>query len=131
MDFEVPSGPFEEGVVGCSWTRHRQRLYEIEQSLNIVQQAIAKMPDGGFAHPKVTRAWKAPAGEAYVATESPRGELGFYIISDGGKTPYRIKTRGPSFSNISLLGECSRGLLIGDLIALIGSTDITLGEVDR
>ncbi len=131
FDFEVPVGPFEEGVVGCSWTRHRQRLYEIEQSLDIVQQAIAKIPDGAFAHPKVTRAWKAPAGEAYVATESPRGELGFYIISDGSKMPYRVKTRGPSFSNISLLGECSRGLLIGDLIALIGSTDITLGEVDR
>ena len=79
----------------------------------------------------MTRAWKAPAGEAYVASETPRGEIAFYFISDGGKKPYRMKARGPSFNNISLLGECARGLLIGDLIALIGSVDITLGEVDR
>ena len=131
FDFEVPAGPFEHGVAGDAWNRHRQRLYEIEQSTRIIRQAIDNLPDGDTQHPKVTRAWKAPAGEAYVASEAPRGELAFYFISDGGKNPYRMKARGPSFNNISLLGECARGLLIGDLIALIGSIDITLGEVDR
>ena len=131
FDFEVPIGPYEEGVLGDSWTRYRQRIKEIHESLKIIRQAIEKLPDGEIAHKKVTRAWKCPAGEAYVASEAPRGEMSTYFISDGGKNPYRVRVRGPSFYNIALLEETSRGLLIGDLVALIGSIDITLGEVDR
>jgi NADH-quinone oxidoreductase subunit D len=131
FEFDVPVGPFDEGVAGDTWNRHRQRLYEVEQSTRIIRQAIQDLPDGPIAHPKVTRGWKAPAGESYVATEAPRGELSIYFVSDGGKFPYRVKTRGPSFYNIAVLEEASRGLLIGDLVALIGSVDIVLGEVDR
>jgi len=131
FDFEIPQPPFEEGVVGDAWTRYRLRMAEIEESVKIIRQAIEKIPDGDYAHAKVTRAWKAPPGEAYVASEAPRGEISTYFISDGGKNPYRVRMRGPSFFNISVLEQISRGLLIGDLIALIGSIDITLGEVDR
>ncbi|MEM8882891.1 MAG: NADH-quinone oxidoreductase subunit D [Planctomycetota bacterium] len=131
FDFEVPQPPFEEGVPGCSWTRYRLRMAEIEESLKIIRQAVDKIPEGDFTHKKVTRAWKAPPGEAYVATEAPRGELSTYFLSDGGKFPYRVRMRGPSFHNISVMEDTARGLLIGDLIALMGSIDITLGEVDR
>jgi len=131
FEFKVPFAPFEHGVVGDSWNRHRQRLLELEESVKIVRQAIDRLPEGDVANAKVTRAWKAPPGEAYVASEAPRGEISCYFISDGGKSPYRCRMRGPSFYNIALVKETARGLLIGDLIALIGSIDITLGEVDR
>ena len=131
FDFEIPVGPYEHGVAGDAWNRYRQRLFEIEESLKIIRQACANMPDTEIAHPKVTRAWKAPPGEAYLATEAPRGELSFYFVSDGGRNPYRMKARGPSFNNIAVLETEARGLMLADLIALIGSVDITLGEVDR
>jgi len=131
FEFDVPVGPYDRGGAGDAWTRHRQRLLEIEQSLRIIRQACERLPAGDVQNAKITRGWKAPPGEAYVATEAPRGELGFYFISDGGKNPYRVKTRGPSFANISVITGVARGLLIGDFIALIGSIDITLGEVDR
>jgi len=131
FDFEVPVGPFEKGVIGDSWNRYRQRLLEMTESVKIIRQALQKLPDGDIQHPKVTRGWKAPPGEAYVASEAPRGEISCYFVSDGGRFPYRARMRGPSFYNIALLEKCARGLLIGDLIALIGSIDITLGEVDR
>ena len=131
FEFKVPVAPFEHGVPGDAWNRHRQRLHEIEESVKIVRQAVAKLPDGDIAHKKVSRGWKAPPGEAYVASEAPRGEISNYFISDGGKNPYRMKMRGPSFYNIAVIETTARGLLIGDLIALMGSIDITLGEVDR
>jgi len=131
FDFEVPQPPFEKGVAGDSWNRYRQRLMEIRESLEIIRQAVERLPEGEVQHKKVTRAWKAPPGETYVASEAPRGEISCYFVSDGGKFPYRARMRGPSFFNISVLEKVSRGLLIGDLIALMGSIDITLGEVDR
>ncbi len=131
FDFEVPVGPFEKGVVGDSWNRYRQRLMEIHESLKIIRQAIEGLPEGETQQKKISRAWKSPPGEAYVASEAPRGEISCYFVSDGGKFPYRCRMRGPSFQNIAVLELCSRGLLIGDLIALLGSIDITLGEVDR
>ncbi|MGH7163464.1 MAG: NADH-quinone oxidoreductase subunit D, partial [Planctomycetota bacterium] len=97
FDFAVPVGPFDRGVAGDSWNRHRQRLFEVEESLRIIRQATENLPGGETNNPKVTRGWKAPPGEAYVATEAPRGELAFYFVSDGGKNPYRLKARGPSF----------------------------------
>jgi NADH-quinone oxidoreductase subunit D len=131
FQFRVPVGPHDQGVVADSWTRHRQRLLEAEESLKIIRQALENLPQGEVQNAKITRAWKAPAGEAYVASEAPRGEISCYFVSDGGKNPYRCRMRGPSFYNISVLGETARGLLIGDLIALMGSIDITLGECDR
>jgi len=131
FDFDLVTAPCDEGVVGDSWNRHRVRLLEILQSVKIIRQAVANLPDTETAHKKVTRGWKAPPGEAYVASEAPRGEISCYFVSDGGKFPYRARMRGPSFFNIAVITETSRGLLIGDMIALLGSIDITLGEVDR
>jgi len=129
--FDIPVGPFDRGVAGDAWSRFKQRLLEMTQSTRIIRQALDKLPGGEIQHKKITRGWKAPAGEAYAASEAPRGEISCYFVSNGGKKPYRCRMRGPSFFNIALLEETARGLLIGDLIALIGSIDITLGEVDR
>jgi len=131
FEFKVPVAPFEHGVVGDAWNRHRQRLLELEESIKIIRQGVERLPAGEVSNAKVSRGWKAPPGEAYVASEAPRGEISCYFVSDGGKNPYRVRMRGPSFYNIAVITETARGLLIGDLIALIGSIDITLGEVDR
>ncbi len=131
FDFDLVTAPCDEGVVGDAWNRHRVRLLEILESIRIIRQAVEKLPDTEIAHKKVTRGWKAPPGEAYVASEAPRGEISCYFVSDGGKFPYRARMRGPSFYNISVITQTCRGLLIGDMIALLGSVDITLGEVDR
>ena len=79
----------------------------------------------------VTEGMRVPAGQVYQAVESPRGELGFYLVSDGSNRPYRCKVRAPSFSNLSALPHMVRGELIADVVAVIGSIDITLGDVDR
>ena len=99
--------------------------------LELTPDLVENLPEGETQHKKITRGWKAPAGEAYVASETPRGEMSTYFVSDGGKSPYRVRTRGPSFYNIALLTETARGLLIGDLIMLVGSLDFTLGDCDR
>jgi NADH-quinone oxidoreductase subunit D len=131
FEFKVPVAPYEEGVAGDAWNRHRQRLLEAEESLKIIRQALENLPDGDVQNGKISRGWKAPPGEAHVASEAPRGEISCYFVSDGGRAPYRARMRGPSFYNIALVEGTARGLLIGDLIALIGSIDITLGECDR
>jgi NADH-quinone oxidoreductase subunit D len=79
----------------------------------------------------VTEGMRVPAGQVYQAVESPRGELGFYLVSDGSNRPYRCKVRAPSFSNLAALPHMVRGELIADVVAVIGSIDITLGDVDR
>jgi NADH-quinone oxidoreductase subunit D len=98
--------------------------------VKIIEQALAAIPEGNVqsAIPKRIR---PEHGEIYVRTESPRGELGFYIISDGSTSPYRVKARAPAFVNLSVLPEIARGCMIADLVAIVGSTDIVLGEVDR
>jgi NADH-quinone oxidoreductase subunit D len=80
---------------------------------------------------KVSRGFDLPAGEVYVPCENPRGELGFYIISDGGSKALRIKARGPSFCNLSITNEICKNVLLADVVAILGSIDIVLGEVDR
>ena len=130
IEWDVCVGKGEVGTVGDCWDRHIVRMREMEQSLRIIEQAIAQLPEGNVqaAIPKRIR---PNAGEVYARTESPRGELGFYIVSDGTATPYRVKGRAPAFSNLSVIGEISRGAMIADMIAIAGSTDIVLGEVDR
>ncbi len=133
-DFDIPVGSNEIGVVGDCYNRYMVRVDECFQSLKIIKQAterLEKMPgdDVKAAIPKtMTRVAK---GEIYFRTEHPKGELGFYIVSDGKKTPYRLKCRAPSFSSLSVFPEVAPGLLIADMVALIGSIDIVLGEVDR
>lgn len=143
--WEVPVADGKHGTLGDCWNRHWIRALEMKQSISIVRQAIDRMPRANpdelpppdsphkpFLAKGVPRSLQAPKGaEVYVRSENPRGELAFYMVSDGGKSPYRVKVRGPSFCNIALLPEVTRGYLLSDLVAIIGSIDIVLGEVDR
>jgi NADH-quinone oxidoreductase subunit D len=130
FQWEVPVGKGEVGTVGDCWDRYMVRVREMEQSLDIIEQALEQIPEGDVmsAIPKRIR---PNAGDAYVRSESPRGEYGFYIISDGTTTPYRVKARSPAFVNLSVCPEICRGYMIADVVAIVGSVDIVLGEVDR
>ena len=124
FNFDVPIG-----ANGDSWDRYKIKLDEIEQSLRIIEQAIGAIPEGNPVS-KVNRVFRG-TGEAYLRTENPRGELGFYLVAEGGFNPYRCKIRSPSFSNLSVLPELVRGLNISDLVCVLGSLDIVMGEIDR
>ncbi|GBD90937.1 NADH-quinone oxidoreductase subunit 4 [bacterium BMS3Abin04] len=130
FDFDIQVGKGEMGTVGDSWDRYFVRVQEMEESLKIIEQAIDQIPEGDV-HAAVPRRVKPPKGTVYSRTENPKGELGYFIISDGSVNPARVKVRGPSFVNLSVLAELSKGHLVADLIAILGSTDIVLGEVDR
>ena len=112
------------------WARYLVRRQEMAQSVRIVEQALAQLPAGEI-QAKVPKTIKPPAGQVYARTESPRGELGFYLISDGSPKPYRYKVRSPAFVNLSVLPEMLKGCLVADCVAVLGSVDIVLGEVDR
>ncbi|WJW66709.1 NADH dehydrogenase (quinone) subunit D [Candidatus Chlorohelix allophototropha] len=151
LDFEIPLG-----ATGDSYDRYLVRMEEMEQSNRIIQQALAKLPSKGSVKaddPKIvlpdkelsmTRAeemqrhfyqvihgFPTPVGECYFGLEGPKGELGFYIISDGSPRPYRLKIRAPSYVNLQALPLMTEGRMIADLITCIGTIDIVLGEVDR
>jgi NADH-quinone oxidoreductase subunit D len=123
--FNVPVGSN-----GDCWDRWHMRLLEIRESARIVQQAIDGIPPGPL-QAKVPKVIKVPKGESYVRAENPKGEMGYYIVSDGGQGPYRLKIRSASFSNISILPWILEGVLIPDIIAIMGSLDFVLGDVDR
>jgi NADH-quinone oxidoreductase subunit D len=149
-DFEIPTG-----TEGDIYDRYLVRLEEMRQSVKILVQAIAAIPDGPvniddpkiFLPPKkrvlqsmeelihqfmvITEGFECPSGEVYHSTEVPKGELGFYIVSTGGRSPYRLRIRSPSFNNISTLPHLCEGGLIADVVANIASLDPVLGEVDR
>ncbi|HYH00263.1 MAG TPA: NADH dehydrogenase (quinone) subunit D [Terriglobales bacterium] len=151
FQFNVPVGD------GCDvWTRYVLRVQELRESQKICKQALEGMPEEGpikadapkivlperekmktqmeslIYHFKIiTEGFTVPAGEVYMATESPRGEIGFYIVSDGGPKPYRVHVRAPSFANLQALPKMCEGRLIADVVAAIGSIDIVLGDVDR
>ncbi len=116
---------------GDSYARYLVRMEEMRQSVRIIEQALDKMPEGKIMA-KVPRSMKIAEGaEAYHVVESPRGELGYYIIAGGGDTPYKCKIRAPSFCNLQCIAQLSKGHLIADVVTLIGSIDIVLGDVDR
>jgi NADH-quinone oxidoreductase subunit D len=140
---------------GDVYARYLVRLAEIRESIQIVHQAMDGLPEGpiranapGVVLPErekmktemealiyhfkiVTEGFRVPAGEVYQAVESPRGEMGYYIVSDGTSHPYRVKVRSPSFANLQALPRIAEGRMVSDLIACIGSIDIVLGEIDR
>jgi NADH-quinone oxidoreductase subunit D len=124
-EFDIPVGEN-----GDCWDRYQVRLEEIRQAARIINQAIDDIPPGPL-QAKVPRVIKVPRGETYVRAENPKGEMGFYVVSDGGRIPYRLKIRSASFSNLSILAWALKGLLVPDLIALLGSLDFVLGDVDR
>ena len=110
--------------------RYEVRMDEIRQSARIVEQALDMIPEGEYTA-KVPRVLKPPMGEAYARVESSRGDLGCYIISDGSTNPYRLHWRAPSFINLAAVGDMVRGWKVADTVAILGSLDIVLGEVDR
>jgi len=150
FDFDIPVG-----ANGDVYDRYLVRMLEMQQSLNIVNQALEGMPSGNYRvdNPKIappprwqitgsmealihhfklyTEGYRPPAGEVFLRTESPKGELGFYIVSDGSAKPYRMHVRGASFANLEVLPLMIEGKFISDVVAAIGSIDIVLGEVDR
>ncbi|MYC33646.1 MAG: NADH-quinone oxidoreductase subunit D [Chloroflexi bacterium] len=126
FDFEVPVG-----LDGDCWDRHWVRVQEMYQSLRIVEQAMAQLPDGPVASPLGRRLIRPPAGEAYIRAENPRGEIGVYLVSDGTDKPYRLKVRPPSFCNLSALRRLLADTWLADSVVVLGSLDIVLGEVDR
>ncbi len=128
-EFDVPIGRDGVGKLGDCWNRYWLRIEEMVESCKIVRQAMDSLPAGKFAAD--IRKIKPAVGEAYTAIENPRGELGFYIISDGSEIPTRVKVRAPSFVNLAIMSDVGRDNLIADLIAILGSIDIVLGEIDR
>lgn len=130
FDFDIPTGTDQIGTVGDSWDRYYVRVQEIEQSLRIIEQALDQIPEGDV-HAAIPRRIKPPVGSIYSRVESTKGELGYFIISDGSTNPFRIKVRAPSFVNLGVIGELCKGYLVADIITILGSIDIVLGEVDR
>ena len=135
-EFDIPIGQpggqdRPEGViVGDCWSRYFMRVLEMLQSVRIIRQALDQLPEGPIIAPKL-RNLKLPDDEVYVEVENPRGQLGFYVRGDGSTIPYRVKARGPSFNNLSILTHVCRNVLIADMPAFIASIDIVMGEVDR
>ena len=105
-------------------------MAEMRQSLHIIRQAVGKIPEGPIMT-KVPKVIKPPVGEIYHSIEAPKGELGYFIVSDGSTQPYRLRVRPPSFVNLQALDMMVRGQLVADVVAVIGTLDIVLGEVDR
>ncbi len=124
-EFDIPTGDN-----GDTYDRYLVRMEEMRQSVRIIRQALDRLPDGPIMA-KVPKVIKPPVGEAYVSVEAPKGELGFFVVSDGSTQPYRVRIRPPSFVNLQSLDRMARGSLIADLVAIIGTIDIVLGEVDR
>ncbi len=131
LEWEPQVGKGEMGTVGDCWDRHIVRMREMEQCLNIIEQALARLPEGNVQAAIPRRIRPEKDAEIYVRTESSRGELGFYIVSDGTASPFRVKARGPAFVNLSVLPKIAKGSMIADLVLIAGSIDIVLGEVDR
>ncbi len=115
---------------GDSFARYLVRIREMEQSIRIIEQLIDNIPEGDF-QAKTKNVLKLPKGEFYSRVETARGELGVYIVSEGGTTPYRIKFRSPGFSNLSVLDHIARGSKLGDLVAMMGTLDLVIPDIDR
>ncbi|MDX2186977.1 MAG: NADH-quinone oxidoreductase subunit D [Opitutaceae bacterium] len=127
FEFSVPVGAH-----GDTYDRYMVRLLECRESLKILAQALKDIPDGPVLDPKAKQKGLRPkAGEAYGRIEGPKGEIGFYLISDGGPNPYRFRIRPPSLINLTLLEDICLGQTLADAVAVLGSIDIVLGEVDR
>jgi NADH-quinone oxidoreductase subunit D len=127
FDFRVPLGAH-----GDVFDRYMIRILEMRESLKILGKALADIPEGPIIDPKAKlRGFRPKVGEAYGRIEAPKGELGFYLISDGSPTPYRYRVRPPSFINLTILEDMCLGHSVADVVVILGSVDIVLGEVDR
>jgi NADH-quinone oxidoreductase subunit D len=125
FDFEIPVGS-----QGDCLDRYMVRIREMEQSLRIIEQALDRLPEGPV-RAKVPKNIKLSPGDCNFAVEAARGELSYYLVGDGTSTPYRLKVRVPSYSNLSCLPELGRGILLPDLVSILGSFDLVIPEMDR
>jgi NADH-quinone oxidoreductase subunit D len=125
VEFEVPTGEH-----GDTYDRYLVRMQEMRQSVRIIRQCVERLAPGPILG-KVGKVIKPPVGEVYHSIEAPKGELGYFVVSDGSTNPYRVRVRPPSFVNLQALDIMIRGHLIADVVAVIGTLDIVLGEVDR
>jgi NADH-quinone oxidoreductase subunit D len=130
FDFDIPVGTGEFGPIGSAWDRYIVRVREMLESIKILRQAVDQLPSGD-PNSATPRRIRPAAGDAYMRTESPRGEIGFYLVSDGSDKPYRCKGRSPCFTAISAIDAIGRNSLVADAVATVGSLDIVLGEIDR
>lgn len=130
LDFDVVVGRGAVGALGDCWDRYWVKMEEMRQCIKILRQCIKQIPEGAF-RAKLPRALRVPAGEIYCEYENPRGHLGFFIESQGGTIPYRVKIRGASFVNLGVVEELCHNVLLADVPAIIGSIDVVMGEVDR
>jgi NADH-quinone oxidoreductase subunit D len=127
FEFRVPLGDH-----GDVYDRYMMRVLEMRESVKILQQALKSVPEGPIVDPKAKlRGFRPKVGEAYGRIEAPKGELGFYLISDGGPNPYRYRVRPPSFINLTILEDMCLGNTVADVVIILGSVDIVLGEADR
>jgi NADH-quinone oxidoreductase subunit D len=124
-DFDIPTAEN-----GDTYDRYTVRMEEMRQSTRILRQAVERIPSGPIMG-KVPKVVKPAVGEVYVSIEAPKGELGYYIVSDGSDQPYRVRVRPPSFLNLQALRQMARGVLVADVVAILGTIDFVLGEVDR
>ncbi|MGA2610228.1 MAG: NADH-quinone oxidoreductase subunit D [Terriglobia bacterium] len=125
VEFEVPTGAH-----GDTYDRYLVRMQEMRQSVRIIRQCVERLAPGPIFG-KVGKVIKPPVGEVYHSIEAPKGELGYFVVSDGSTNPYRVRVRPPSFVNLQALDIMIRGHLVADVVAVIGTLDIVLGEVDR
>jgi len=127
FDFKIPIGDH-----GDLYDRYMIRVLEMRESVKILKQAFRGIPAGPIMDTKAKlRGFRPKAGEAYGRIEAPKGELGFYLISDGSPNPYRYRVRPPSFINLTILEDMCLGHRVADAVIILGSVDIVLGEVDR
>jgi NADH-quinone oxidoreductase subunit D len=126
MDFEIPTGRGQGAL-----DTYRVRIREMEVSLSLIEQALARLDAGPVTAEKVPKKIKPPAGDIYHTVESPRGELGIYLVSDGSEIPYRMHWRVPSYFNLMTFPELAQGCLLADAVAILGSLDLVIPEIDR
>lgn len=130
-DHKYPAVP-SEAVLGDCWHRFYVRMLEVMQSIDLIRQAIERYStaSGSFGEPVKLNA-KLPVGEVYLETEAPRGQMGFYLVSDGNAIPWRTRARSSCFCNLSVTAELCRNCLLADIPAVVGSLDVVMGEIDR
>ena len=128
--YSIPLGTGEMGTLGDAWDRTYVRTMEMMESIKIVRWCLDRIEPGPVIA-DIPKTLRVPPGEAYVGIENPRGELGHYVVSDGGKVSVRTRVRGPSFCNLAVLEALLPGTFLADAVAIIGSTDIVVGETDR
>ncbi len=126
FDFNIPAYDTCDAM-----GRYLVRMDEMQESIKIIEQALDTLPEGDYIHPKAPKRPKPPVGDIYFALEGARGKIGIHLVSDGGKSPYRIKLRAPGYSNLSLFSEVAQGTLISDAVSILGSLDLVIPEIDR